>query len=81
MEAQEQQREALFGKDLKVFLSEEQDAWLAAEAQRRLNLLRGGDIEQALEGIRAEAHGGNRNVNKGMLIREAVARLQEQTQP
>jgi hypothetical protein len=74
-------RESLFTKDLKIFLSEEEDAWLAAEAQRRLNLLRAGDVEAALEGIRQEAHGGNRNVNKGMLIREAVERLREQTKP
>ena len=57
-----------------------QDEWLAAESQRRLNLVRAGD-EKALDGIRPAAHGGNRNINKGMLIREAVERLRESTTP
>ena len=67
-------RDPIFTKDLKIFLTEEQDAWLAQEAQRRLDLVRAGD-PAAFVGLRDTAHGGNRNINKGMLIREAIERL------
>lgn len=59
-------RPPLFTKELKIFLSPEQDAWLEREVQRRREAAEVSTLEAA--------HGGNRNVNKGMLIREALER-------
>lgn len=70
-------RPPVFTKELKLFLSPEQDEWLAAEAERRLALVRAGKAE-AFDGIPSEAHGHNRNVNKGMLIRGLIEQARHQ---
>lgn len=53
-----------FVKELKVFLTEEQDSFLQTEVQRRKGT---GETSS-----HPAARGGNRHVNKGMLIREAL---------
>lgn len=57
-------RPPIFTKELKIFLSDEQNDWLDAEVLRR----RSAGVVSELE----TAHGGNRNVNKSTLIREAL---------
>lgn len=63
-------RPTVFTKELKVFLSPEQDTWLEREVNRRKNA---GIVSEV-----AEAHGDNRNVNKGMLLREGLELLKAQ---
>lgn len=60
-------RPPVFTKELKIFLSEDQDSWLEQEVQRRKSAGEVSEIEAA--------HGGNRNVNKGMLLREGLELL------
>lgn len=60
-------RPPIFTEELKVFLSGEQDGWLEAEVQRR----KAAGVVSSVEA----AHGGNRNVNKGMLLREGLELL------
>jgi hypothetical protein len=57
-------RPPAFTKELKVWLSEEQDAWLEEEVLRRRQAGKVSEVEAA--------HGGNRNVNKGMVLREGL---------
>lgn len=61
----------MFTEELRVFLSPEQDEWLEAEVTRRKRLGIVSEIEAA--------HGGNRNLNKGMLLREGLELLKSQT--
>lgn len=59
-----------FTKPLRVWVSPAQDTLLADEVKRRQDARKMGEIVEASP--LPLAHGGNRNINRGTLIREAI---------
>lgn len=63
-EASKTPREKVFTEKMILQLSPEQNRWLENEVMRRK--------KQGIVSDVPAAHGGNRNVNKGMVLREAL---------
>lgn len=61
-----------FTKLLRVWVSPAQDTLLADEVKRRQDARKRGEIVEASPD--PLAHGGNRNISRGILIREAIER-------
>jgi hypothetical protein len=77
-------RSVEFKKQLRMWFTPEQDAWLTAEVKRRVDIKKSfgkiGNrphplgVSASLEGLHPAAVGKNGNVNKAMLLRDALER-------